>query len=70
MLETEEFDIRKECGWAISNATSGGDDVQIKFPVDAGWVSPLVNMLDNPDVRLVSVALEGIKNILKCGQRN
>ena len=23
MLETEDFDIRKECAWAISNATSG-----------------------------------------------
>jgi len=70
MLETEGVDIRKECAWAISNATSGGDDVQIKFLVDAGCVPPLVNLLDKPDVRLVSVALEGIENILKCGQRN
>jgi importin subunit alpha-1 len=34
MLETEDFDIRKECAWAISNATSGGDDMQIKYLVD------------------------------------
>jgi importin subunit alpha-1 len=34
MLETEDFDIRKECAWAISNATSGGDDLQIKYLVD------------------------------------
>jgi importin subunit alpha-6/7 len=27
MLETEDFDIRKECTRAISNSTSGGDDV-------------------------------------------
>jgi len=70
MLETEDFDIRKECAWAISNATSGGDDLQIKFLVDSGCVPPLVNLLDKPDVRIVSVALEGIENILKCGQRN
>ena len=31
---------------------------------------PLVNLLDKPDVRIVSVALEGIENILKCGERN
>ena len=36
MLETEDFDIRKECAWAISNATKGGDDVQIKVLVDSG----------------------------------
>jgi hypothetical protein len=70
MLETEDVDIRKECAWAISNATSGGDDVQIKFLVDAGCVPPFVNLLDKPDVRLVSVALQGIQNIVKCGQRN
>mmetsp|Transcript_68671 Transcript_68671/g.183301 ORF Transcript_68671/g.183301 Transcript_68671/m.183301 type:complete len:311 (-) Transcript_68671:280-1212(-) len=70
MLETEDFDIRKECAWAISNATSGGDDMQIKYLVDQGCIPPLVNLLDKPDVRIVSVALEGIENILKCGQRN
>jgi importin subunit alpha-1 len=70
MLEMEDFDIRKECAWAISNATSGGDDLHIKFLVDNGCVLPLVNLLDKPDVRIVSVALEGIENILKCGQRN
>mmetsp|Transcript_11535 Transcript_11535/g.27665 ORF Transcript_11535/g.27665 Transcript_11535/m.27665 type:complete len:523 (+) Transcript_11535:157-1725(+) len=70
MLDSEDFDIRKECAWAISNATSGGDDMQIKYLVDQGCVPPLVNLLDKPDVRIVSVALEGIENILKCGQRN
>jgi importin subunit alpha-6/7 len=70
MLETEDFDIRQECAWAISNATSVGDDVQIKFLVDAGCVPPLVNLLDKPNVHIVSLALQGIENILKCGQRN
>jgi importin subunit alpha-1 len=70
MLQTEDFDIRKECAWAISNATSGGDDMQIKYLVDQNCVPPLVNLLDKPDVRIVSVALEGIENILKCGERN
>ena len=70
MLDSETEDIKKECAWAISNATSAGDDLQIKFLVDSGCVPPLVNLLDKPDVRIVSVALEGIENILKCGQRN
>jgi len=70
MLETDDFDIRKECAWALSNATSGGDDRQIKWLVDNGCVPPLVNLLDTPDKRIACVALEGIQNILKCGQRN
>lgn len=41
-----------------------------RYLVDTGCVPPLVHLLDKPDVRIVSVALEGIENILKCGQRN
>jgi hypothetical protein len=33
-FDNQDFDIRKECAWAISNATSGGDDLQIKYLVD------------------------------------
>lgn len=33
LLQTAEFDIKKEAAWAISNATSGGTAEQIK------WVS-------------------------------
>jgi len=70
MLETEDLDVRKECAWAISNATAGSDDLQIKFLVDSGCVPALVNLLDKTsDVSIISVALEGIHNILKCGQR-
>ena len=78
LLEIEgDFEIRKECAWAICNAISGGDDLQIKFLVDNGCLPPLVRLLkcDNSGslkhgVRLVTVAIEGIENILKRGQRN
>ena len=30
LLQTAEFDIKKEAAWAISNATSGGAHDQIK----------------------------------------
>ena len=30
LLETAEYDIKKEAAWAISNATSGGTHEQIK----------------------------------------
>lgn len=31
LLQTAEFDIKKEAAWAISNATSGGTNEQIKY---------------------------------------
>jgi len=78
LLEIEgDLEIRKDCAWAICNAISGGDDLQIKFLVDNGCLPPLFRLLkyDNSGslkhgVRLVTVAIEGIENILKCGQRN
>jgi importin subunit alpha-6/7 len=30
LLQTAEFDIKKEAAWAVSNATSGGSHEQIK----------------------------------------
>ncbi len=44
--------------------------MQIEFLVQNGCVPPLLNLLTKPDTRIVSVVLEGILNILKCGQRN
>ena len=67
LLATAEFDIRKEAAWAISNATSGGTQDQIKFLVSAGCIKPLCDLLTCADVRIITVALEGLENILKVG---
>ena len=65
LLAVAEFDIRKEAAWAISNATSGGTQDQIKFLVSAGCIKPLCDLLNCADVRIITVALEGLENILK-----
>jgi hypothetical protein len=67
-LEHSEFDIKKEAAWAISNATSGGTHNQIKFLVNQGCIPPLCNLLNYQDMRVVTVALEGLENILKVGE--
>lgn len=67
LLATAEFDIKKEAAWAISNATSGGTQQQIQFLVGAGCIRPLCDLLSCSDVRIVTVALEGLENILKVG---
>ena len=52
---------------AISNATSGGTADQIKYLVSQGGIKPLCDLLSCSDARIVTVALEGLENILKVG---
>jgi len=68
LLTNAEFDIKKEAAWAISNATSGGSAEQIKYLVQQGCIRPLCDLLDAKDARIVTVALEGLENILRIGQ--
>mmetsp|Transcript_18048 Transcript_18048/g.46637 ORF Transcript_18048/g.46637 Transcript_18048/m.46637 type:complete len:539 (+) Transcript_18048:91-1707(+) len=68
LLQTAEFDIKKEAAWSISNATSGGSPEQIGYLVKQGCIKPLCDLLIVADARLITVALEGIENILKAGE--
>ena len=68
ILNSEEFDIKKEAAWAISNATSGGDPGQIHQLVEAGVIRPMCDLLQSPDAKIIMVALEGIENIIKVGK--
>ncbi|CAN0072366.1 unnamed protein product [Discosporangium mesarthrocarpum] len=68
LLSNAEFDIRKEAAWAISNATSGGKPEQIKYLVQQGCIPPLSDLLEVKDAKIVTVALEGLENILKVGE--
>jgi len=68
LLQNAEFDIKKEAAWAISNATSGGTHDQLKYLVSQGCIKPLCDLLTTSDARIVTVALEGLENILKVGE--
>jgi importin subunit alpha-6/7 len=67
LLSNAEFDIRKEAAWSISNATSGGTEQQIKFLVQQGCIRPLSDLLTGSDPKIVTIALEGLENILRVG---
>ncbi|CDF39856.1 Predicted protein [Chondrus crispus] len=69
ILTNADFDVKKEAAWAISNATSGGTPDQVKYLVQQGCLEPLCNLLVIHDARIISVALEGLENILRKGQR-
>ncbi|KAH9313009.1 hypothetical protein KI387_028044, partial [Taxus chinensis] len=68
LLQTAEFDIKKEAAWAISNATSSGSPEQIMYLVSQGCIKPLCDLLGCTDPRIVAVCLEAIENILKVGE--
>jgi len=70
LLTNAEFDIRKEAAWAISNATSGGSPAQLKFLVKQGCIRPLCDLLTVNDTKIVTIALEGLENILKVGEED
>jgi importin subunit alpha-6/7 len=70
LLSNAEFDIRKEAAWAISNATSGGNPMQIRFLVQQGCIRPLCDLLTVSDPKIVTIALEGLENILKVGEED
>jgi len=70
LLTNAEFDIRKEAAWAISNATSGGSSTQIKFLVQQGCIRPLCDLLIVADTKIVTIALEGLENILRVGEQD
>jgi len=70
LLSNAEFDIKKEAAWAISNATSGGTPEQIRHLVSQGCIKPLCDLLNCNDPRIITVALEGLENILKVGEKD
>ena len=68
LSEKAPFEIRKEVAWAISNATGGGSKIQIEYLVDKGVIQPLVSLLESSYPKMLLVAMEGLNNILKCGE--
>eukprot|EP01126_Amoeba_proteus_P038502 TRINITY_DN4016_c0_g1_i15.p1 TRINITY_DN4016_c0_g1~~TRINITY_DN4016_c0_g1_i15.p1 ORF type:complete len:155 (+),score=38.30 TRINITY_DN4016_c0_g1_i15:157-621(+) len=70
LLKSSDFDVMKEAAWAISNATSGGTAEQIRYLVNLQVIEPMCSLLTCSDTRIVLVALEGLENILKVGEKD
>jgi hypothetical protein len=70
LLRNSDFDIRKEAAWALSNATSGGSPEQIRYMVEQNLIEPMCELLTCADPRIILVALEGLENLLKVGEKD
>lgn len=53
----------------VALSDMGGVLLSRRYLVDCGAIKPLCDLLSTPDVRIVTVALEGLENILKVGRR-
>ena len=67
---SSDKEIKKETVWALSNAAAGGRPDQVAKFVESGIIQGLCSLFDENDVKIVSVALEGLNRILKCGKEN
>ncbi len=67
ILAKGENKTRKEAAWAIVNSTSSGTPDQIRYLVELNVISPLCDLLQTVDTKVIEVALNGLDNILKLG---
>jgi len=67
LLADDEFAIRKEAAYAISNMISFGNSDQIKFLIQQGCIRPLCDLLKVLDPKIITIALESLETILKIG---
>ncbi|CAJ2631731.1 unnamed protein product [Trifolium pratense] len=68
-LTKDEFNVRNEAVWAISNATHGTPE-QIRSLACKGCIEALCDLLISTDPSILTVCLNGLRNILKAGEIN
>lgn len=68
ILKHDDVTVKNEAVWALSNCTASATPPQFDIFVSKGMIQALGEMFKCKDVRMLAVALEGIENILACGQ--
>ncbi len=69
LLRRAEFDVKKEAAWAISNAITIGNENQLAYFVEQGCIPPLCELFKSVDGKIVTVALDGVKYLLRGGRK-
>jgi len=66
LAKCEISEIKRESSWSISNATSGNPE-HVKYLVENGTIELLCELLEDLDIQVIIVCLDGIDNILRSG---
>jgi len=70
LCKTDLNEIKREASWVLSNATNKGYHQHLYDLVKFGILELFVALLDSTDVKTISISLEAIKNLLKCGDNH
>ena len=70
ILQNDEIQIKNEAVWALSNCTASANPQQLKIIIERGIIKALGCLLKINDPKILSVALEGLENILAGGEKN
>mmetsp|Transcript_35748 Transcript_35748/g.64271 ORF Transcript_35748/g.64271 Transcript_35748/m.64271 type:complete len:544 (+) Transcript_35748:75-1706(+) len=67
LLKTAEFDIKREAAWVIANMTAAQVPQQIEYLVECDSIKLLLDLISLSDVKMISVALDALQNMLRVG---
>jgi len=70
ILEHDDLTVKNEAIWALCNCTASASPAQYHQLVNKGILRALGKTLGQKDARMLAVALEGLENVLECGEKN
>ena len=70
ILQFDDMAVKNEAVWALSNCTASANAFQFNVLVNKGLIKALGGVLQINDVRMLAVSLEGLENILSCGEKH
>ena len=69
LSESEDWSVRKEAAWTVSNIATTGTESHIDLLVTMDVIKPLCDLLVVKDSKIVFIALEALEKILLVGER-
>lgn len=69
-IQAPELEVKKEAVWCVANSCSGGTKEQNRYLVSIGVVTPLCELLQIFDPKILAVALEALAGFLEFAEED